>query len=207
MSEVVLVIGLSGIEWGIGDGCGQESPSRNGASGSLSLRNQRESEWQRRTLELYDALNHVLYRYLRSLGLSVDAAEDVVQETFFRLAKHLREGGDATKVRSWLFQVAHNLSMDIHRASRHDHSDSGLEHQAGKEPIDPEGNPECVYLQKEKTKILRAAMSRLTSQQHSSILLRAEGLRYREIASVLGVSEQRAIHLVKRALVRLAGEL
>jgi RNA polymerase sigma-70 factor (ECF subfamily) len=201
------MMGLSRVEWVVDDSCGQEDPLRNGASGSLSLKQQEESEWQKQTLKQYDVLNHVLYRYLRGLGLSIDAAEDVVQESFLRLAQHLREGGNTTNVRSWIFQVAHNLSMDIHRAARRDRSDSDIERLADKELIDPKGNPEWVYLQNEKEKYLTAAMLRLTTQQRSSVLLRSEGLRYREIASVLGVSEQRAIHLVKRALVRLAGEL
>jgi DNA-directed RNA polymerase specialized sigma24 family protein len=54
---------------------------------------------------------------------------------------------------------------------------------------------------------LKAALCQLTSQQYNSILLRAQGLHYREIGEVLGVSEQRALYLVKRASQRLVGGL
>jgi DNA-directed RNA polymerase specialized sigma24 family protein len=50
-------------------------------------------------------------------------------------------------------------------------------------------------------------MSRLTQLQRYAVLLRAEGLRYREISEVLGVSTQRVIELVQRALARLSGDL
>lgn len=203
-NEVASVIGLRTVAWGASDGSDPESTGGNGVLGLLSSRNEEVSGWQQQTVELYDSLNHVLYRYLRGLGLSADAAEDVIQETFLRLAGHLSEGGSDGNLRSWLFQVAHNLSMDVHRASRRDHPDADAEYTSEKELIDPKADPESVYLQKERFKHLRKAMSQLTRQQCSSILLRAEGLRYREIAVVLGVSEQRAIHLVKRGLVRLA---
>jgi RNA polymerase sigma-70 factor (ECF subfamily) len=161
------------------------------------------SEWQSLTLKMYDALHAALCRYLRGLGLTIDAAEDVVQETFLRLARCLRDGGKINNMQAWIFQVAHNLSMDIHRAHQRSHVEFAAESEPEQELADPNTNPEWVYLQKEKFRQLRLAMTRLTPRQFRSVLLRAEGLRYREIALILGVSEQRAIHLVKRALVRL----
>jgi RNA polymerase sigma-70 factor (ECF subfamily) len=161
------------------------------------------SDWQSITLKMYGALSLALCRYLRGLGLTVDAAEDVAQETFLRLARCLRDGGKIGNIQAWIFQVAHNLSMDIHRAHRRSRIDFATEGEPEQEPADPNANPEWAYLQKERTRHLRLAMTRLTPRQFRSVLLRVEGLRYREIALVLGVSEQRAIHLVKRAVVRL----
>lgn len=161
------------------------------------------SDWQSITLKMYGALSLTLCRYLRGLGLAVDAAEDVAQETFLRLAGCLREGGKISNMQAWIFQVAHNLSMDIHRAHRRSRIDFATDREPEQEPADPSANPEWAYLQKERTRQLRLAMARLTPRQFRSVQLRVEGLRYREIALALGVSEQRAIHLVKRAVVRL----
>jgi RNA polymerase sigma factor (sigma-70 family) len=161
------------------------------------------SDWQSITLRAYEELNVALCRYLLALGLTVDAAEDVAQETFLRLARCLRAGSKIDNKQAWIFQVAHNLSMDIHRAHRRSRVEFAMEGEPQQERADPNANPEWVYLQKEKASQLRVAMGRLTPRQFRSVLLRGEGLRYREIALVLGVSEQRAIHLVKRALVRL----
>jgi RNA polymerase sigma-70 factor (ECF subfamily) len=163
-------------------------------------------EWRNRILELHDLLNRSLYRYLRSLGLAPDEAEDVLQETFLRLAGHLKQGRSDDNLRSWLFQVAHNLAMDVHRAGQRERQDESYPCRCTvDEPIDPDANPERTYIQKEQTRQLMMAMSQLTLRQRNSVLLRAEGLRYREIAVALGVSEQRALHLVKRALLRLTG--
>jgi uncharacterized protein YidB (DUF937 family) len=99
---------------------GARCQTRTGVSGLLSLAGQEEHGWQRQTMEFYDALNQVLYRYLRGLGLGTETTEDVIQETFLRLTAHLRDGGNAENLRSWIFQVAYNLSMDVHRASHRD---------------------------------------------------------------------------------------
>jgi RNA polymerase sigma-70 factor (ECF subfamily) len=73
--------------------------------------------------------------------------------------------------------------------------------------VDSSLSPEELVIRKEELSRVQAAMSRLTQQQRYAVLLRAEGLRYREISEVLGVSTQRVIELVQRALARLSGDL
>jgi RNA polymerase sigma-70 factor (ECF subfamily) len=52
-----------------------------------------------------------------------------------------------------------------------------------------------------------AAVEHLTSQQRQCLLLRKEGLRYREIAMVLGIGASRVPQLLERAVGRLMEEL
>ena len=158
-------------------------------------------------MELYDACSSPLYKYLCTLGLDREEAEDAIQETFLRLAGHLTEQGNDVNLRAWLFQVAHNLSMDKHRSDRRDRARLEESSDVAVEFADPSAGPEHIYLQKEAMMRADAALNRLTPQQRNGILLRAQGLRYMEIGAVLGVSESRAIHLVKRGLKRLAGDL
>jgi len=160
-------------------------------------------DWRDVTTRLYGQLRLALYRYLRGLGLSLDA-EDAIQETFFRLVRHLQNGNKIENVQAWVFQVAYNISMDIHRASRRGFPEMCEDVGCREKLADYRSNPEWVYLQKEEVRRVRTALSRLTPRQFRSVQLRVKGLRYRDIAADLCVSEQRAIHLVKRALVRLA---
>jgi len=171
------------------------------------LRGQGQSGWRQQTLKLYDALNPKLSQFLRRLGLNKDELDDVIQESFLRLAGHLKEGTSDDNLSSWVYRVARNLAMDVHRLNRRDHEEVGLVLETEDEPIDPKTNPEWVLLQKERFRHLKAAMSQLTKQQYNCILLRTQGLRYREIGELLGISEQRAIHLVKRGMQRLMGGL
>src|ERR1700674_5241630 len=57
---------------------------------------------------LYRELRQPLLRYLVCLGLSADEAQDVVQDAFLMLHRHLAAGGSKENVRGWVFRVAHN---------------------------------------------------------------------------------------------------
>ena len=166
-----------------------------------------EGGWRERTLDLYDALSPKLSQFLRRLGLNKDDLDDVVQESFLRLAGHLKTGASDDNLNSWVYRVARNLAMDVHRLSRREQGAVESDFEPGDEPTDPKANPEWLYLQNERFRRLKAAISQLTAQQYNCILLRTQGLRYREIGELLGISEQRSIHLVKRAMQKLSGGL
>ena len=61
---------------------------------------------------LYRELRKPLLRYLVSLGLSSDEAQDVVQDAFVSLQRHLAAGGSQENIRSWVFRVAHNQARN-----------------------------------------------------------------------------------------------
>lgn len=174
----------------------------------IPLKDPGKAGWRQQALSLYDSLGPKLSQFLRRLGLNKDEIDDVIQESFLRLAGHLKQGANSDdNLSSWVYRVARNLAMDVHRLNRREHEEVELEFEPKEEPVDPRANPEWVYLQKEQAKQLKAAMAQLTTQQYNSILLRTQGMRYREIGDLLGISEQRATHLVKRALQRLMGGL
>jgi RNA polymerase sigma-70 factor (ECF subfamily) len=158
--------------------------------------------------ELYDEIRPSLYGYLSSLGLKRDEADDIIQDTFLRLFHHLVEGGRVENARAWTFRVAHNLTLNLHRDRRHlvsDQSTSVADFIA--ERPDPALNPEESVLQAERMARVASAVSGLTAQQQQCLHLRAEGLRYREIADVIGVSVQRVGDLIQRTLANLAGKV
>lgn len=158
--------------------------------------------------ELYDQLRPSLMAYLRGLGLAVDEAEDVIQESFLRLVRHRGREREDENLRGWLFRVAHNLTMDRFRMGGRLVSD-GIDHDLTESPplqlADTSLSPEEIVIEREEQQRVWAAMARLTTQQRLAVLLRAEGLRYREIAAVLEVSTQRVAELVQGGLARLAG--
>ena len=70
------------------------------------------SEPQDEVLRLFAEEGTSLYRFSRSLVRTRDEAEDVVQETFLKLLRHLQGGGDRRNLRAWLFTVAANGCRD-----------------------------------------------------------------------------------------------
>src|SRR5438876_7230223 len=61
---------------------------------------------------LYRELRKPLLRYLVCLGLSRDEAQDVVQDAFLSLQRHLASNGTQENIRGWLFRVAHNQARN-----------------------------------------------------------------------------------------------
>src|ERR1700732_2585840 len=71
---------------------------------------------------LYRELRKPLLRYLVCLGLTADEAQDVVQDAFVSLHKHLAVGGSQENIRSWLFRVVHNAARNRQNSYQRLHS-------------------------------------------------------------------------------------
>lgn|SRR5215472_3759963 len=148
-------------------------------------------------VELYDNLRPSLHTYLSLQGLSEEHSEDVIQEAFLRLVRRIVSRGPDANPRAWVFRVAHNLSMDYHRSKKRQVRPTEAEtHLVLREPVGP--NPEQTMLLRECLQYFREAVAQLTPKQRRCLLLRAKGLRYREIAEAMGVSVQRIGELMQR---------
>lgn len=162
------------------------------------------SDLQREVLALFDELRSRLLRYVLSFGLSSADGEEIIQEAFLSLMKHMQQGKSRHNLRGWLFRVAHNQSLkrlagnDRRRAI----SDSGAT-DAELHP-DPSPNPEEHVTLAQRQARLQSVMRALPAQDQSCLRLRAEGLRYREIAEVLGISLGSVSASLARSLERLA---
>src|SRR5580704_16639646 len=134
---------------------------------------------------LYRELRKPLLRYLVCLGLTSDEAQDVVQDAFLILHRHLASGGSQENIRGWLFRVAHNQARN--RQNRYDRNFSAAS-EAQLDAVSHEATPERAVLEKEKIQRLEKAMRLLTASEKECLLFRASGLRYREIGEVLGIA-------------------
>jgi RNA polymerase sigma-70 factor, ECF subfamily len=150
---------------------------------------------------LFGELRIPLLRYLVCLGLSHDEAQDVVQDAFLSLHRHLSSGGSQDNIRSWLFRVAHNQARN-HQTSYHRRFADPLEPAAG--ILLDEATPERALIEKEKFQRLSAAIRVLAHSERECLLLRASGLRYREIGEVLGIATSTVADTVERAIKKLA---
>jgi RNA polymerase sigma-70 factor, ECF subfamily len=151
---------------------------------------------------LYRELRKPLLRYLVCLGLTADEAQDVVQDAFVSLHRHLAVGGSQENIRSWLFRVAHNGARNRQNSYQQRFS-APLDAEVEASLID-EATPERAVLEKERFRRLHRAVRLLTAAERECLLLRAGGLRYREIGEVLGMATSTAGDTVERAIKKLA---
>jgi RNA polymerase sigma-70 factor, ECF subfamily len=150
---------------------------------------------------LFDELRAPLLRYLSSFGLYAQDAEEVAQEAFLALFLHLREGKPRTNLAAWIFRVGHNLALKRCMVNRRTTS---VDDRTLTEVLtDDEPNPEQRVASLERGARLRAVVDALPELDRRCLFLRAEGLRYREIVEVLGMSLGAVAQSLERSLAKL----
>jgi RNA polymerase sigma-70 factor, ECF subfamily len=130
-----------------------------------------EHEFQR----LYEATARPIYAYVLGVIGEQDAADDVLQETYFRFFQHKPSEMAATDTRRYLFRIATNLLRDRWRMRRD-----------AQWPTDfDKGFSRDVNTQLD----VRRAMSALKPRERELLWLAyVEGMSHAEIGSITGLS-------------------
>lgn len=154
--------------------------------------------------QLYERHYQSIYRYLVYRTADVQTAEDLTGEVFLRMVQSLptyRQG--AAEFRSWLFQIARNLSIDHYRRARV-RSAPPIEESL---PAD-EDDPEDAAQHRLTSARLMQAVTELTDEQRDVVLMRfVAGMPVAEVAATLHKSEDAVKGLQRRALINLRGLL
>src|ERR1700735_396376 len=161
------------------------------------------SEIEREVMELFDQFRHPLFRYALSFGIPVHDAEEVIQELFLSLFRHLHLRRSRKNLRGWIFRVAHNLALKKLFTNQRSHAKTTSDWTIAEEPFDPSPGPEEQLSSAQRRHRLLAGVHALPEADQGCLPLRAEGLRYREIAAVLGISLGAVSISLTRSLARL----
>jgi RNA polymerase sigma-70 factor, ECF subfamily len=153
---------------------------------------------------LFDQMRNPLLRYLLSFGLTPHDGEEIIQEVFLALFQHLQRKGPRTNLRGWVFRVAHNLGL---KRCNSNYAEAklfaALENENKDLQPDPDPSPEEHLMNRHRRKRLLAVVEALPEVDRRCLYLRAEGLRYREIVEVLGMSLGAVALSLERSLARL----
>jgi RNA polymerase sigma-70 factor (ECF subfamily) len=155
-------------------------------------------------IRLFDEVRVPLLRYLSAFPLAIPDAEDVIQEAFLALFRQLQRGKSHPYIRGWLFRAAHNLAIKKAVRSRNDVEQAASLIAVEELVIDPALNPEDQFVFNQTQKRLMSVVRALPQQQRWCLYLRAEGLRYREIAEVLDMSLGAVSLSLERSLAHIA---
>jgi RNA polymerase sigma-70 factor (ECF subfamily) len=153
-------------------------------------------------VELFSTLRAPLLRYLLAFGISVHDGEEIVQEAFLGLFQHLARGKPRDNLHGWMFRVCHNLAL------KHRDKARGMQNVLSGPPgwiaghADLAPNPEEQLVHAQRGEKLQAVLNALPEQDRCCLSLRAEGLRYREIAGILGMSLGAVSISLARSLAR-----
>jgi RNA polymerase sigma factor (sigma-70 family) len=153
--------------------------------------------------KLYEEHYESCYRILILRGASADESVELLQEGFLRLQQSLRDGVPIENPRSWLIRVLQRLRIDEFRRSSRMCSFADFPEEIWEHRVISSGTPETEILDRERTERLRAAVRQLTATQRQYLALRGEGLKFREIAELYGVTVGSVFDACARALKKL----
>lgn len=138
--------------------------------------------------QFFDAHFPRLHRFLDGLlGRGRGLAEEVAQESFMRLYHAGLDSMPRDEARFWLFRVARNLALNELEKGR---TRRRLLDRIVGTFASHAANPEREYEAIERAGVVLEMLKSLPELQRAALLLREqEGMSYREIAGVLGVSE------------------
>ena len=160
---------------------------------------------EQQVLALFDECAPGVRRYVASFNLGAAATDDVVQDVFLALFRHLSLGRPTTNLKAWLFQVAHNLSLkQRQRIVKRGLLEGAWDAISAEQVLDDELNPEERLAERHRQRHLVDVLRLMPERDQRCIFLRAEGLCYRDIAKTLGVSLGSVAKSVVRAIGRLS---
>ena len=134
-------------------------------------------------------LKNELFRLALRITQNRFEAEDVVQETMLKVWKGRSEWDKIDNIEAYCLTVCRNLSLDKMR-----HMDNQVQNiEQESEPADQSysANPEEQAVQHDRLQLVRQLISQLPEKQRTCMQLRdVEGKSYRDIANIIGISEE-----------------
>ena len=167
---------------------------------------------------LFDRYKNDLFAFACYLAQNEREAEDLFQETWLRVARHLDEIEGSRNIKAWILTVASNLHRDGLRKKRVRRFFYARKHEISNHVLEtaesPWGwNPAAAdsVEQAERAEAGRAidrALAKLPERQRRVFVLKEiEGLKQSEISQVLGVPVGTIKSLLFRAVKQLRREL
>jgi RNA polymerase sigma-70 factor (ECF subfamily) len=135
-----------------------------------------------------------LFRFVYRLLSDPEDARDVCQETFLRVLDKAHRFRPGSRFSTWMYQIALNLCRDRARRrrrwSRLVAEGRDLPERSAAPPPSDDGDPEALAERRERSGALRAALADIPAEQREVLVLKEfHGLKFREIAEILGCPE------------------
>jgi RNA polymerase sigma factor (sigma-70 family) len=149
-------------------------------------------------------LKNELYRLALRITLNNAEAEDIVQETLIRVWKRKDEWEKIESIEAFSLTICRNLSID--HTKKMETNNLPLDSESH-DSEDSTPNPYEQLTQNDRVELVKRLINSLPEKQRSVMQLRdIEGKSYKEIASVLGMTEDQVKINIFRARQRIKQE-
>jgi len=148
--------------------------------------------------EAFTLHHRAVFRTARAVVRDTALAEDVTQEVFLRLYRNLNSTPGEELLRAWLLRVTLNVARNTLRGQSRSMIRDNEYHKSYAESGQMAEAPEVDYERKLAIDETRRALDKIKEPMRSCLLLKQQGLSYREIATSLSIKETNVGSLVAR---------
>lgn len=147
--------------------------------------------------EAFTLHHRTVFRAARSVVQDGGLAEDVTQEVFIRLYKHIDTLPNLEMLRPWLIRVALNVAKNTVRGNirANTRDEIYVKETVGNSIV----SVESEFEQKSEVSEINRALNKVKEPLRSCLVLKQQGLSYREIAESLSLNESSIGTYVARA--------
>ena len=146
-----------------------------------------------------------LLAYVRKRTGNFDDAQTIVQETWLRVSQHIGELREPEKFLGWIFRIAYQLIVNMHREHRKDIKFLSLSRIADMDKALEEAAIIAHQIAEQKSvnsdwKVsLPMAIAELPNSERLPLLLQMNGMSHKEIAQKLNITEGAVNNRLARA--------
>lgn len=134
-------------------------------------------------------LKNELFRLALRITLNRAEAEDVVQETMIKVWNRRDHWDEIESIEAFCLTICRNISLD--KMKKAENQNQSLQEGHDAPDLSYTSNPEEQAMQRDRIQLIRHLINHLPEKQRSCMQLRDfEGKSYKEIAQVLGISEE-----------------
>ena len=134
-------------------------------------------------------LKNELFRLALRITLCRAEAEDVVQETMIKVWNKRDHWDEIDSIEAFCLTICRNISLD--KIKKAENQNQSIEEGHDAPDLSYTSNPEELAMQRDRIRLIRHLIDHLPEKQRSCMQLRDfEGKSYKEIAQVLGISEE-----------------
>ena len=157
--------------------------------------------------ELLNRYKEKLYTYIYVLVQNREMAEDIFQDTFYKVVLTIKSGlyKDENKFVHWVMRIAHNLIVDYFRRNN---KMPLVPNRPENDVLDnlkfPDENAEHAIMKKQTNANIRKLVKMLPPEQRRVVILRHYGkCDFKDIAARTGVSINTALGRMRYAIINL----
>jgi RNA polymerase sigma-70 factor, ECF subfamily len=154
--------------------------------------------------QIYDLYSDDVYRFIFMKVNDQQLAEDLTQDTFVRVFKNYKQFENRSTIKTWLFQISRNITIDYFRSNKKIFS---LPEWLSREPENSKTPAEVVELGEDIQILFENILKLKKSHQEILILRKIQEFTIEETAEILKCSISKVKSATHRAMAALRKEL